>query len=392
MKFCVFSSDPLYKYYEKGEIKQRYWNPLDLFDEVCVFSFCQQDIDADKVQNLVGRARLEIVPLGVPGLASVPRQYRQVLRHLRRMRPDVMRVHNPWHAGLIGVTAARRLGIPVVLSLHTHYDARRRWERRPLLHLLRLIERWVVPRADVVWCVSHYLKGYAEAMQARRIEVIYNRVYTKQFSSGHLNSMQASSEPSQADAANSKPVHDKKLAGRRLPVILSVARLDPPKDQACLIEAVRGLEVELVLVGDGENRAQLQEQVRGWDMQEQVRFVGPVPHSRVAEYYAKADIFALATHYEGFGIPVLEAMAAGLPVVASQTQPLPELLGGTGWEVPTTAAGFRQAFEAILAAPDKARRRGELARQRALELDGELVENQEAALYRRMADPAGLVG
>ena len=46
MRFCVFSSDPLLKYYRKGEIKPRYWNPLNMFDEVCVFSFCDEDVTA----------------------------------------------------------------------------------------------------------------------------------------------------------------------------------------------------------------------------------------------------------------------------------------------------------------------------------------------------------
>lgn len=364
MKFCVFSSDPLFKYHEKGEIKKRYWNPDGLFDEVCVFTFCDRDIDPGKVQALVGDAQLEVVPLGPPGLLATAGQIRQAVARLRRFGPDVIRVHNPWHAGLVGISAARRLGVPVVLSLHTHYDARRRWEKRPLLRLLRWVERWTVPRADAVWCVSHYLEDYARRMGARRIEVIYNRVYCADFSLATGG-------------------------GGARPVILCVARLDPPKDQACLIEAVAGLDADLVLVGDGENKAELESLVRRLGLEERVRFVGPVPHAQIAAQYAAADVFALATHYEGFGIPLLEAMAAGLPVVASQTEPLPEILGGTGWQVPTTPAGFRTAFEEVLADPEEARQRGRAARRRAEALDGSLVEKREADLYRSLAGVAG---
>ena len=79
MKFCVFSSDPLYKYHQKGEIKARYWNPEELFDEVCVFTFCDQDIAPEKVQALVGRARLCIVPLGYPSPLRLWGQRRRAL-------------------------------------------------------------------------------------------------------------------------------------------------------------------------------------------------------------------------------------------------------------------------------------------------------------------------
>ena len=362
MRLCVFSSDPLFKYYEKGEVKKRYWNPEGLFDEVCVFSFCARDVEADKVQDLAGEARLEIVPLGAPGLLATAAQIRRATAHLRRFRPDVMRVHNPWHAGLVGLSAARRLGIPSVLSLHTHYDARRRWEKRPLLNLLRWAERWTVPRADAVWCVSRYLEGYARGMGARQVEVIYNRVYCADFDPGAL----------------------RQRPGAR-PVILCLARLDPPKDQALLVEALVGLDAELVLAGDGENRSALEGLTRRLGVEDRVRFVGALPHKQVPACYAGADIFALATHYEGFGIPVLEAMAAGLPVVASQVEPLPEILGGTGWNVANSAEAFRSAFNEIIADWPAARARAEAGRARAETLDGALVERQEADLYRRLA-------
>ena len=51
-----------------------------------------------------------------------------------------------------------------------------------------------------------------------------------------------------------------------------------------------------------------------------------VPNSEIQTYYQQADIFSMATHCEGFCIPVLGAMAAGLPVVASSTAPIPEVL------------------------------------------------------------------
>ena len=360
MRFCVFSSDPLYKYYEKGEIKPRYWNPGDIFDEVWVFSFCDRDIEPEKVQELVGRARLRIIPIGFPHPLRLWGQYRRAVEALCQARPDLIRVHNPWHAGFIGVRAARKLGIPVVLSLHTHYGARRRWERRWLLEALRLFEYYSIRRADCVLCVSEYLKGYARQMGAREVEVIYNRVYAEQF--------KCARQPS----------------GKR-PVILSVGRLDPPKDQECLIRAIQGLEeAELVLVGEGENRQRLERLAAELGVGDRVRFAGAVPYRRIQDYYARADIFAMATYYEGFCIPVLEAMASGLPAVVCDTNPLPEILGGTGLVVPHSPVDFRQGLARFMADPEEAQALGGRARARAEALDGALMERREAELYCRL--------
>lgn len=87
--------------------------------------------------------------------------------------------------------------------------------------------------------------------------------------------------------------------------------MDPPKDQACLIRAIEGLDVELHLIGDGVNRQALELLAADLGLVDRVRFLGSVPHACIQGYYARADLFALATHYEGLGMPVLEAMAAG---------------------------------------------------------------------------------
>jgi glycosyltransferase involved in cell wall biosynthesis len=361
MKFCVFSSDPLYKYYEKGELKRRYWNPENIFAEVHVFSFCRQDIAPDKVQVLAGDARLEITPLGPPSMARLFAQYRQAVKKLKALRPDVVRVHNPWHAGLIGVQAARKLRIPVVLSLHTHYDARRAWERRWLLEVLRLCEKYVISRVDQVLCVSHYLTDYAWKMGARSVQVIYNRVYAEQFQC-------------------------QRAAFNRRPVVLSVGRLDPPKNQECLIRALARLDVELLLVGEGVNRPSLETLVKELDMEDRVKFAGAVPHERIQGYYARADIFAMATFYEGFCMPVLEAMASGMPIVVCDTPPLPEVLGDCGMVVGHHPEDFRRAIEHLLENQEKALALGQRARQRALALDGAQMERRERELYEELAD------
>ena len=64
MKLCVFPNDPLKSYLEKGEIKERYFNPNNLFDEVHVISPIEKDVNEEQVKSLVGNAKLSIHPIG----------------------------------------------------------------------------------------------------------------------------------------------------------------------------------------------------------------------------------------------------------------------------------------------------------------------------------------
>ena len=64
MKICIFPNDPIIEYYKKGEIKDRYFNPNDFFDEVHIISFIEKDIEEERVKNLVGNAKLKIHSVG----------------------------------------------------------------------------------------------------------------------------------------------------------------------------------------------------------------------------------------------------------------------------------------------------------------------------------------
>ncbi|MBI2504361.1 MAG: glycosyltransferase family 4 protein, partial [Candidatus Latescibacteria bacterium] len=204
-----------------------------------------------------------------------------------------------------------------------------------------------------------YLHEYAKRYGARRTVTVYNKVYPDQF----------------AGQAGS---------GREPLQVLAVMRLDPQKDPECLIRAVAPLDLRLKLVGKGELEGQLRALVRELGVEHKVEFVPMVPNSQIHSHYLGADIFALATRYEGFCIPVLEAMAAGLPVVASQTPPIPEILGGTGVLVERTPEAFTRALRDLAADAALRASLGKAARERAASLDGRKMEEREARLYEAL--------
>lgn len=76
-KICILISDSLNIYYQKGEIKEGYYNPDDLFDEVHIISFCDKDIDPDIVKTIAGKGKLVIHAAGAINLFNVPGQFKK---------------------------------------------------------------------------------------------------------------------------------------------------------------------------------------------------------------------------------------------------------------------------------------------------------------------------
>lgn len=120
-------------------------------------------------------------------------------------------------------------------------------------------------------------------------------------------------------------------AGR--PYLLCVAGADPTKNLETLVEAFLRLPLplrnshDLVLAGDLRRRVDLRERVARAGIEKQVRFAGIVSDDALIDLYQHAAIFVFPSRYEGFGFPVLEAMACGCPVIASNASSLPEVTG-----------------------------------------------------------------
>ena len=78
-KLCVFPNDPIRAYYEKGEIKNRYFNPENIFDEIHVISFIEKDVEESKVQTLVGNSKLKIHSVGNINLKNRAKYRKKIL-------------------------------------------------------------------------------------------------------------------------------------------------------------------------------------------------------------------------------------------------------------------------------------------------------------------------
>ncbi|MCR4404994.1 MAG: glycosyltransferase [Candidatus Acetothermia bacterium] len=179
------------------------------------------------------------------------------------------------------------------------------------------------------------------------------------------------------------------------PIITCVANLRPPKGHEYLIEALRelkerGLEFVALLVGDGPLRERLEESVQSLKLTEQVRFLGSRDHDEIPTILAITDVFVLPSLWEGLPTAIIEAMAAGCPVVGTAVGGMPELVieGETGFLVPPGDPGaLAERLELLLQDPALRNRLGEASADRVREhFSLERMVQQHQALYRALVE------
>ncbi|MBV9169166.1 MAG: glycosyltransferase family 4 protein [Chloroflexi bacterium] len=173
------------------------------------------------------------------------------------------------------------------------------------------------------------------------------------------------------------------------PYILSVGSQQARKNLPTVVEAFARLherhpETRLAIVGPSLWRYEgLREQLSRLRLQDAVVRLGSVPDPDLAALYAGASVFVLASLFEGFGLPVLEAMACGTPVVCSNTTSLPEVAGNAALLInPNDAQSLCDAIESVMCdskLADLLRHRG---RQRASEFSWESTAQQTLNVYR----------
>lgn len=176
-------------------------------------------------------------------------------------------------------------------------------------------------------------------------------------------------------------------------VLLTVSRLIPWKGIEICLEAVSHLEdlpVSLRIVGNGEPdyELSLQELAQRLGVSERVEFVGAVPPSQIAEEYRTADLFVLASYFEAFGIVLVEAMAAGVPIVATNAGGIPHVVedGVSAKLVPSgDAVSFANAIRSLVTSEEKLHNMAIAARSRAKEFDLNIVLDKLVATYQSLA-------
>jgi glycosyltransferase involved in cell wall biosynthesis len=278
---------------------------------------------------------------------------RALLALLRRAPFDVVHAHSS-KAGVLGRLAARRAGVPAVVYT-PHAFAFQGAAGRPAGRLYRSAERWLGHRAtDRMICV-----GRSERELALRQRIVPERT---------LALVENGIDPAPFVAAARGGARPVASLDPSRPLIGFVGRLAPQKGLDVLIEALRllvdgGVEASCVLVGEGEESARLAALVARRDLESRVQFAGY--RDDIPQVLAELDVFVLPSRYEALPYSLLEAMAAGCAVVASDIGGNRDLLvdGETGLLVPAgDPHALAEVLGGLLAGPDAAARRAQLGR------------------------------
>jgi glycosyltransferase involved in cell wall biosynthesis len=176
--------------------------------------------------------------------------------------------------------------------------------------------------------------------------------------------------------------------GLRGPYVLFVGRVEPKKNVERAVEAffaavmARKLPHDLVLAGPARRTRSLDRLVKHLNIRDRVRRLGYVPDESLPPLYAAADLVLLPSKAEGFGFPVLEAMASGTPCVTSDDAALLELAGDAALAVdPERLDMLREAVERVLTEPETARQLREKGLARAREFTWERTVELTIAAY-----------
>lgn len=270
---------------------------------------------------------------------------------VRRFKPDLIHFHTPGPVGVEGLLVAKALKVPIVVTFHTYFmepegfrliGLKQEGRASSLLNksLWKVAEGIHKPANAIVAPTEYVAKDLQARWPKQRIETIHGGVRIDSFRD---NSMRK-------DLRESLGITNQEFA------MLWVGRLSFEKNLDLILEAFALTEqevpkIKLVMIGDGPARESLELLTQALELPEKVIFTRAISYQELVErnYYSLADMFVTASTWDTQGLSIIEAMAAGLPVVAPNVKAMPELVEGIGELVePNNSEAMAEAILKLL--------------------------------------------
>src|SRR6201993_1641841 len=331
----------------------------------------------------------EIGPLP-PNFQTVPllaaersvQGYREFRRALQKLDCDLVHIPNLF-------SVPRALPCPYVMTVHDMLEHMSRPRQEGIWRSLYFqMTKRVLVGAARIFAVSNFTRNEIEKLfeiPSERIEVVYNAI-DERFLHGHASPA------------------DRDLIARRYqvtyPFLLYAGRISPHKNVVRMIEAFSALKTELerdqaypdlklIIIGDDlSGNPDLRRTVVRSGVQNDVRFLGFIPIEVLRIFYDSAKIFVFPSLYEGFGLPPLEAMAHGTPVVTSNATSLPEVVGNAAVLVnPENVFEIMRALHRVLMDQSLRERMKERGYKQVKRFSWESSVRRVLDAYRQVAPP-----
>jgi D-inositol-3-phosphate glycosyltransferase len=340
-----------------------------------------------RVMNLVAGPQSPLAPEQLHG--HLDAFYEALLDFCRTDGAAYDLVHSHyWLSGLVGSRLKTLWGVPHVVMFHTLGEIKNRASYGEHESQLRIeAEAEVLRYADRVICATEQERASLRQLYGAaddQVAVIPLGVDLERFR-----------PTAKRDARAALGLNDERI-------ILFVGRIEPLKGLDILINAAALLESDvdssvLVVGGDETSESQvaeLRELARDRGIEHRVAFVGAVDHDQLPLYYNAADVCVVPSHYESFGLVAVEAMASGVPVIASRVGGLAGTVrdGETGYLIPWLCPEpFAERIELLLANEPLRHNLGQAAREAMSRYRWETVAGAVLTLYTSLTDPANLL-
>ena len=276
----------------------------------------EDDTDIERVPTLMAFGDKDEFRLSNPFLG-------RLWRRVKRFRPDIIHVHHPFWLGSLGLYMGRWLRIPVVYTYHTRLEHYAHFVPLPGLLFRNLISHFLIRRFSNK-CQGVVVPTHSAEEYLRVIGVTTNTCV----------------QPTGIDVARYRDVNPDRLAALRHRhsigpdemVLVSVSRISREKNIEFMLAALARLQARdlpafrLLLIGDGPARTHIEARIKALNLTKRVVMMGAVPPEEMPLYYHLGDIFVFASKSETQGMVILEAMSAGLPVVAVRSSGIDDVV------------------------------------------------------------------
>jgi glycosyltransferase involved in cell wall biosynthesis len=330
----ILLAEPISGWVEKGEIIPNYFNPGNVFGKIVIFTLTDEAIEDSIMRILVGQAAFSFkaFPAGKSLFIRtlgwrrclLGRWIAPILAAASQAKPDLIRCYSA-HLNLeIGRRVQKRLGIPMVVSLHSLPNDSLPKKFRNLKNAiaslaLRKIRRVGLRAADLILPVYTSLVPYLEKMNLTNFQVAYNMTNP------------ATLNP-KIDYKQDSPVR-----------VLWTGRQIDGKDPVNIVKAIFSLEgFHLTLIGDGEKHSEIQKLISQSENESKFRLIKSIDNAQLCRMLKECDIFVANCSLPGIPKTIIEAMLIGVPILVNRNEKhlVAEINADNCFQVKDSVAGY----------------------------------------------------